>query len=101
MPCLWKCHPFFLPEDSCQAIQEYLNSSWNREDDSIELTVTVKEARGSEEELEKVVRAEVKQLSTHLTAYKRPVNITITKESLPRTATNKVKRKEVKALVQV
>jgi len=55
----------------------------------------------SEEELEKVVRAEVKQLSTHLTAYKRPVNITITKESLPRTATNKVKRKEVKALVQV
>lgn len=55
----------------------------------------------SEEELEKVVRAEVKQLSTHLTAYKRPVNITITKEPLPRTATNKVKRKEVKALVQV
>lgn len=55
----------------------------------------------SDEELEKVVRAEVKQLSTHLTAYKRPVNITITKEPLPRTATNKVKRKEVKALVQV
>ena len=53
------------------------------------------------EELEKVIRAEVKQLSTHLTAYKRPVNITITKEPLPRTATNKVKRKEVKALVQV
>ena len=39
---------------SVKAIQEYLNSSWNREDDSIELTVTVKEARGSEEELEKV-----------------------------------------------
>ena len=39
---------------SVRAIQEYLNSSWNREDDSIELTVTVKEARGSEEELEKV-----------------------------------------------
>ena len=55
----------------------------------------------SEEELEKVVRAEVKQLSTHLTSYKRPVNITVSKEPLPRTATNKVKRKEVKALVQV
>lgn len=53
------------------------------------------------EELDKVIRAEVKQLSTHLTAYKRPVNITISKEPLPRTATNKVKRKEVKALVQV
>lgn len=55
----------------------------------------------NDEELEKVVRAEVKQLSTHLTAYKRPVNIIITKEALPRTATNKVKRKEVKALAQV
>lgn len=55
----------------------------------------------SDEELEKVVRAEVKQLSTHLTAYKRPVNITISKEPLPRTATNKVKRKEVKALAEV
>ena len=55
----------------------------------------------SDEELEKVVRAEVKQLSTHLTAYKRPVNIIISKSPLPRTATNKVKRKEVKALAQV
>ncbi len=55
----------------------------------------------NDDELEKVVRAEVKQLSTHLTAYKRPVNIIITKEPLPRTATNKVKRKEVKTLAQV
>lgn len=53
----------------------------------------------SDEELEKVVRAEVKQLSTHVTAYKRPVNIVVSKEPLPRTATKKVKRKEVKALV--
>ena len=55
----------------------------------------------NEEELEKVMKAEVKQLSTHLTAYKRPVNVTISKEPLPKTATNKVKRKEVKALAQV
>lgn len=55
----------------------------------------------NDEELEKVVRAEVKQLSTHLTAYKRPVNLIISKEPLPRTATNKVKRKEVKALAEV
>ena len=52
----------------------------------------------SDEELEKVVRAEAKQLATHLTAYKRPVNIIVSKEPLPRTATNKVKRKEVKQL---
>jgi len=55
----------------------------------------------SDEELNKVIRAEVKQLSTHVTAYKRPVNIIVSKSPLPRTATNKVKRKEVKALVQV
>ncbi len=53
----------------------------------------------SDEELDKVIRAEVKQLSTHLTAYKRPVNIVVTKEPLPRTSTRKVKRKEVKQLV--
>lgn len=55
----------------------------------------------NDEELEKVMKAEVKQLSTHLTAYKRPVNVTISKEPLPKTATNKIKRKEVKALAQV
>ena len=55
----------------------------------------------SDNELDKVVRAEVKQLSTHLTSYKRPVNIIISKEPLPRTATNKVKRKVIKELAQV
>lgn len=55
----------------------------------------------NDDELEKVVRAEVKQLSTHLTSYKRPVNIIVSKSPLPRTATNKVKRKDVKALAQV
>lgn len=39
---------------SVEAIREYLNNNWNREDSSIELAVTVKEARGSEEELLKV-----------------------------------------------
>lgn len=55
----------------------------------------------SDEELERVIRAEVKQLATHLTSYKRPVNLIVSKEPLPRTATNKVKRKEVKALAEV
>ncbi len=54
-----------------------------------------------DENLEKVVRAEVKQLATRLTAYKRPVNIIVSKNPLPRTATNKVKRKEVKQLASV
>lgn len=55
----------------------------------------------SSDELEKVIRAEVKQLSSHVTAYKRPVNIIVSTSPLPRTATNKVKRKEIKALAQV
>lgn len=55
----------------------------------------------NEEEIDKLVKGEVKQLAMKLTAYKRPVNIVIHKEALPRTATNKVKRKEVKKLVTV
>ncbi len=51
--------------------------------------------------LEKLLRDEVKTLSLQLTAYKRPVNVIISKKELPRTATRKVKRKEVKQLVEV
>ncbi|MCQ2754196.1 MAG: AMP-binding protein [bacterium] len=51
-------------------------------------------------EVEQIVRDEVKKLSVRLTAYKRPVNVTVTKEPLPRTTTRKVKRKEVKELVK-
>jgi long-chain acyl-CoA synthetase len=52
------------------------------------------------ETVEKLVREEVKKLSLQLTPYKRPINITIHKEPLPRTTTRKVKRKEVKELVK-
>lgn len=51
------------------------------------------------EAVEKLVKTEVKKLSLYLTAYKRPVNIIISKDPLPRTATKKVKRKEVKELL--
>ena len=51
--------------------------------------------------LETLIRSEVKTLSSRLTAYKRPVNIIISKNPLPRTATRKVKRKEVKELVKI
>ncbi|MBO5738658.1 AMP-binding protein [bacterium] len=52
------------------------------------------------ETVEKLVRDEVKKLSLQLTSYKRPINITVTREPLPRTTTRKVKRKEVKELVK-
>lgn len=51
------------------------------------------------EELTKVMRNEVKNLSKHLAPYKRPVNVIVTDKSLPRTATRKIKRKEVKELI--
>ena len=51
------------------------------------------------ETVEKLVREEVKKLSQQLTLYKRPINIMVTKNPLPRTTTRKVKRKEVKELV--
>lgn len=54
-----------------------------------------------DEALDKIIKDEVKMLSLQLTAYKRPVNIIVSKTDLPRTATRKVKRKEVKQLVNI
>lgn len=51
---------------------------------------------GTEEELVKAVRAEVKELSTRLASYKRPVNIVVRSELLPKTTTNKLKRNAIK-----
>lgn len=50
----------------------------------------------NENELEKFIGQEVKNLSVQLAAYKRPVNIVVRKEPLPRTSTRKVKRNIVK-----
>jgi long-chain acyl-CoA synthetase len=47
-------------------------------------------------ELEKVIKKEVKEYSQRLSSYKRPTTIVVSKEALPRTATKKVKRKEIK-----
>ncbi|MBS4760061.1 MAG: AMP-binding protein [Clostridium sp.] len=55
----------------------------------------------NDEILDKCVRDEVKRLSLHLAAYKRPVNIIVNKDPLPKTTTRKIKRKEVKELVKV
>ena len=51
-------------------------------------------------ELEKEVRDEVKRLSKNLAPYKRPLNISILNQALPRTATNKIKRRAVKELLK-
>lgn len=51
--------------------------------------------------IEKLIREDVKSLSTQLTLYKRPNSLIIKREPLPKTTTRKIKRKEVKELVTV
>lgn len=53
----------------------------------------------TEQEVEEMIKADVKSLSMQLTQYKRPSNVIVIKEPLPRTTTRKVKRNEVKKLV--
>ncbi len=53
----------------------------------------------SAQEVENMVKADIKSLSQRLTAYKRPVSIIISRDSLPQTTTRKIKRKDVKELV--
>ena len=81
-----------------------IKKTFGVKDGAEEITAIIVPRQNLYEELdqdavEKLVKAEVKKLSLYLTAYKRPVNIVISKEPLPRTATNKVKRNKVKELV--
>ena len=55
----------------------------------------------SKDDIERMIKVEVKTLSEHLAPYKRPTNVIINEGPLPRTRTLKVKRKEVKALIGV
>ena len=50
--------------------------------------------------VENLIVAEVKKKTLKLTQYKRPTNIIVRKEELPKTATRKIKRKEIKQLVE-
>ena len=54
-----------------------------------------------EKEINKIVREEVKYLSNQLASYKRPINIIVHNEPLPKTTTRKVKRKDVKELLKI
>lgn len=54
-----------------------------------------------DKELNRIVREEVKYLSNQLAPYKRPINIIVVKDPLPKTTTIKIKRKEVKELVKL
>lgn len=53
----------------------------------------------SEEDIDRMIRLDVKSLSEKLASYKRPTTVIISKDPLPKTTTMKVKRKEVKALI--
>lgn len=64
-------------------------------------TEEVIQSATSDEELEKIVRTEARELSKRLSHYKRPNNFIISKEPFPRTATKKIKRKEVKAMANL
>ena len=55
----------------------------------------------SDEDIERMIRLDMKSLSERLAQYKRPTNIIISKQELPKTTTRKVKRKEVKELIGV
>lgn len=52
-------------------------------------------------ELEHAITNEVKTLSLRLATYKRPTRIIVKTEQLPKTTTNKLKRKEIKEMIAV
>ena len=55
----------------------------------------------TEEDIDRMIKLDVKSLSDRLAQYKRPTNIIISKQELPKTTTRKVKRREVLELIGV
>ena len=55
----------------------------------------------TEEDIERMIKIDVKTLSERLAQYKRPTNIVVTKDELPKTTTRKIKRKDVKELIHM
>lgn len=58
----------------------------------------IDERGGNMEEVEKFIKAEVKEMSKQLSHFKRPNNIYIMNQPMPRTATSKIKRREIKKM---
>ena len=54
----------------------------------------------SPEQIEGLIKADIKKLSVQLSQYKRPTNIKIYFGEFPKTATKKIKRKEVVELAR-
>jgi len=55
----------------------------------------------SDEDIDRMIKLDVKSLSNNLAQYKRPTTVIIQKEELPKTTTRKVKRNVVKELIGV
>lgn len=55
----------------------------------------------SPDDVDRMIKLDVKSLSMNLASYKRPTNVIISKDELPKTTTRKVKRKEVRNLIGV
>ncbi|MDD3236754.1 MAG: AMP-binding protein [Candidatus Gastranaerophilales bacterium] len=60
----------------------------------------ISEAHTNDLELKQEISKEVKKLATQLSTFKRPTNIIVSRELLPRTATKKIKRKDVAAMTE-
>ena len=65
------------------------------------VVVPNRETMSDTEDLYKASKQEVNNLSLQLAPYKRPVNVIVSEEPLERTATSKIKRKEVKAFAEL
>ena len=55
----------------------------------------------TEDDIDRMIKLDVKSLSMNLASYKRPTSVIISKDELPKTTTRKVKRKEVRELIGV
>jgi type II secretory pathway pseudopilin PulG len=59
----------------------------------------IKVAQDAKKQTEDAIKNEVKFLSNRLAPYKRPINIIVRTENLPRTTTRKLKRNEIKKIL--
>ncbi len=94
--------------DECQFIKEYCALSTTKKSGSKKGTEEVTVAavpvdtlyeNYDEKTVEAMIVAEIKKKSLKLCEYKRPTNIVVIKSELPKTATKKIKRREVAQII--